>query len=88
VVRSGLPALPWPCLTVGSPILIEAGPLAGIEGIALDVDRKFRLVVSVPLLQRSVAVEIAREWARPLPPRVACQATQSDQKLRRFATVA
>src|SRR5580698_3809976 len=27
VVRSGLPALPWPCLTVGSRVLIEAGPL-------------------------------------------------------------
>ena len=65
VIRSGLAAMPWPCLTVGSRILIERGPLAGLEGIALDVDRKYRLIVSVPLLQRSVAVEIDRGWARP-----------------------
>lgn len=88
VVRSGLPAMPWPCLTVGSRILIEAGPLAGIEGIALDVDRKYRLLVSVPLLQRSVAVEIDREWARPLPSRVPCRVAPTDHKLRSFATVA
>jgi len=69
VIRSGLPAQPWPCLTVGSRILIERGPLAGVEGIALNVDKKYRLVVSVPLLQRSVAVEIDREWARPIPER-------------------
>jgi transcription antitermination factor NusG len=88
VVRSSLPALPWPCLTVGSRVLIEAGPLAGIEGIALDVDRKYRLVVSVPLLQRSVAVEIDREWARPLPPRIPSQAAQPEERLRRFVNVA
>lgn len=66
VVRSGLPAQPWPCLTVGSRVFIERGPLAGVEGIALNVDKKYRLVVSVSLLQRSVAVEIEREWARPI----------------------
>jgi transcription antitermination factor NusG len=66
IVRSGLPAQPWPCLTVGSRVLIERGPLAGVEGIALNVDKKYRLVVSVPLLQRSVAVEIDRDWARPI----------------------
>jgi transcription antitermination factor NusG len=54
-------------LTVGSRVLIERGPLAGVEGIALNVDKKYRLVVSVPLLQRSVAVEIDRDWARPIP---------------------
>jgi transcription antitermination factor NusG len=88
VVRSGLPAMPWPGLTAGSRILIEAGPLAGMEGIALDVDRKYRLLVSVPLLQRSVAVEIDREWVRPLPSRVPCQIPPADQGLRSLATVA
>lgn len=66
ILRSGLPAQPWPCLTVGSRIFIERGPLAGLEGIALNVDKAFRLVVSVPLLQRSVAVEIERDWIRPI----------------------
>lgn len=66
VVRSGLPSLPWPCLSAGSLVLIEEGPLAGVEGVVLDVDKKYRLIVSVPLLQRAVAVEIQREWVRPL----------------------
>jgi transcription antitermination factor NusG len=67
VVHSGLPILPWPRLTVGTRVVIEKGPLKGIEGVTLDVDRKFRLLVSVALLQRSVSVEIDRDWARPLP---------------------
>jgi transcription antitermination factor NusG len=46
--------------------LIEHGPLAGVEGIVLDTDKKCRLIVSVSMLQRSVAVEIEREWVRPL----------------------
>ena len=71
VIRSGLPTQPWPFLTAGSLVLIEHGPLAGLEGVALDVEKKFRLVVSVSLLQRSVAVEIDRSWVRPIAARVA-----------------
>jgi transcription antitermination factor NusG len=66
IVRSGLAALPWPSLAAGQRILIERGPLAGLEGVALDINKKFRLVVSVPLLQRSVTVEIERSWIRPI----------------------
>jgi transcription antitermination factor NusG len=66
VVSSGLPALPWPLLSVGSKVVIEKGPLAGIEGITLNVDKGYRLIVSIPLLQRAVSVEIDREWARPV----------------------
>lgn len=66
IVRSGLPVEPWKNLTVGSRVLIEAGPLAGLEGIALSLDKKFRIVVSVPLLQRSVGIEVDRTWVRAL----------------------
>jgi transcription antitermination factor NusG len=66
VIGSGLHAQPWPQLAVGSKVLIHRGPLAGLEGITLDVDKKYRLIVSVPLLQRSVAVEIERGWVRPI----------------------
>lgn len=69
IIQSGLPALPCPFLTVGEPIVIERGPLAGLEGIVLHADKKLRLVVSVLLLQRSVAVEIERDWIRQLSPR-------------------
>ena len=67
VLRSGLAAQPWPFLGVGSRVYIERGPLAGLEGIVTDADKVYRLIVSVSLLQRSVAVEIDREWARPIP---------------------
>jgi transcription antitermination factor NusG len=82
VVRSGLPAVPWRCITVGTRILIEGGPLAGMEGVALDVGRKYSLVVSVPLLQRSVAVQIDREWARPIPDRIGPGAVALSERAR------
>ena len=65
ILRSGLAAQPWPFLDVGARVYIERGPLAGIEGIITNIDKNWRLVVSVSLLQRSVAVKIERDWARP-----------------------
>ena len=88
VVRSGLPAMPWPCLTVGSRVWIEKGPLAGLEGIALNVDRQYRLIVSVPLLQRAVAVELEREWARPILPGAGYRAVPMSERLQRTVAVA
>ena len=67
ILRSGLAAQPWPFLRVGSKVYVERGPLAGVEGIITNTDKVYRLIVSVSLLQRSVAVEIDREWARPIP---------------------
>jgi transcription antitermination factor NusG len=66
VLRSGLPVMPWPCITAGSRVLIEGGPLAGLEGVVLHSEKKFRLVISVTILQRAVSVEIDRDWIRPL----------------------
>ena len=70
ILCSGLLAQPWPFLRVGSKVYLEGGPLAGVEGIITNTDKVYRLVVSVSLLQRSVAVEINREWARPIPDRM------------------
>jgi transcription antitermination factor NusG len=66
VLRSGLAAQPWPFLGLGSKVYLENGPLAGLEGIITNDDKIDRLVVSVSLLQRSVAVEIDRGWVRPV----------------------
>jgi transcription antitermination factor NusG len=66
VVASGLPACPWPFLECGDAIQITQGPLRGLEGILVRSDRHERLVVSVRLLQRSVAVDIHRDWVRPV----------------------
>jgi transcription antitermination factor NusG len=65
-VRSGLGAAPWPFLQVGQRIRVEYGPLAGLEGFLVNFRNQHRLVVSLSLLMRSVAVEIERDWVRPL----------------------
>jgi transcription antitermination factor NusG len=64
IISSGLAAQPWPFVRVGDAVVIEEGPLRGIEGIVIEVTKRYRLVASVTLLQRSVAVEIDREWVR------------------------
>lgn len=65
-VQSGLPRQPWPFLQVGDRVKVAAGPLSGIEGILLSFKGRKRLVLSVTLLQRSVAVEIDEDGVLPL----------------------
>lgn len=58
IVHSGFPKRPWPFLQVGHRVRITSGPLRGVEGILSEVRGDHRLVVSVELLRRSVAVEL------------------------------
>ncbi len=67
-VTSGLPIEPWPFLKVGESVVVERGSLAGLEGILVEIKNRFRLVVSLTLLQRSVAVELDRDCVRALAP--------------------
>jgi transcription antitermination factor NusG len=62
VGRSGLPTMPWPYMQVGHTVRIEEGPLRGLTGIVFKIKSGMKLVLSVSLLQRSVAVEIDRRW--------------------------
>jgi transcription antitermination factor NusG len=56
---------PWPYLTEGQAVRIEVGPLAGVEGLVVRSEHgNPRVVVSVTLLQRSVATEVERGWLR------------------------
>ena len=61
VLRSGLPTEPCPFLREGQPVRIRSGSLEGQEGILLKKKNKWRLIVSITMLQRSVSVEIDRE---------------------------
>jgi len=65
-VRSGYATRPSPFLQIGHKVRIEHGPLCGIEGILTGFRGHHRLVLSITLLQRSVAVEINGESVRPL----------------------
>jgi transcription antitermination factor NusG len=58
LVASGVPNEPWPFLAVGDRVRIESGPLRDLVGILVKFKGDHRLVLSVTLLQRSVAVEI------------------------------
>lgn len=58
LVESGLPLTPSSYFREGQPVRINQGVLEGVEGTLVKVKGRSRFVVSVPLLQRSVAVEI------------------------------
>ena len=49
-------------LVKGQKVTMVGGPLFGLSGQLMEVRNSLRLVLSVELLQRSVLVEIEREW--------------------------
>lgn len=75
-VKSGLPNRPWPFLQVGQRVKIEYGPLCGVEGILLCFRGHQRLVLSVSLLQRSVAVHVDEAWIKPMSSSIGLAAAQ------------
>jgi transcription antitermination factor NusG len=62
IMRSGLSqslrAEPHPFLTVGRHVRITGGPFAGLEGMLRRKKSRMRVVVSLGLIQRSVAVDV------------------------------
>lgn len=65
-VHSGLLTEPWPFLEIGQRVRLDDGPLTGLEGILVGTSKQQRIVVSITLLKRSVAVAIERHWVTPL----------------------
>jgi transcription antitermination factor NusG len=61
MLRSGCPVGPWPLMQAGQRVRIERGALSGMEGFLVREKSVVRVVISIELLQRSVAVEIDRE---------------------------
>jgi transcription antitermination factor NusG len=61
---SSLPVMSWPYLETGRMERLEGGPLAGMTGIAIKLKSGMKLVLSVSLLRRSVAIEIDRNWLK------------------------
>lgn len=62
IVKSRLAVSPYPFMRIGDRVQIRSGPLCGLEGILLEMRQRHRLIVSVTLLQRSVAVDIDSAW--------------------------
>jgi transcription antitermination factor NusG len=62
----GVHAEPHPYLKVGRKVRVLSGPLSGVEGILVRRKEKFRVVLSVHLIQRSVAVEVEESEIAPV----------------------
>ena len=61
MLQSGLPVGPHAYLRDGERVRINKGPLKGVDGLLVRSKSNLKVVVSVELLQRSVAVELDRE---------------------------
>ncbi len=66
IVRAGREVQPWPYLRVGQRVRIRGGALDGVEGLLLKLKNETRLIVSITLLQRSVAAEVDRDSIEPI----------------------
>ncbi len=66
IVLAGANAEPCPYVHVGQRVRVDRGTFSGVEGILVAVKKPARLVVSVTLLQRSIAVEVDEAWVTPI----------------------
>src|SRR5712691_8918923 len=57
-VANGARVEPHPYLKLGRRVRVRSGPLAGTEGILVRKKERLRVVVSIDLIMRSVAVEV------------------------------
>jgi len=65
-LSSDMPKQPWPYLEIGQRVQVIYGNLTGLEGILVNVKGNHRVVLSVTLLQRSVAMEVETSWLSPV----------------------
>jgi len=77
-LRAGLAARnaqPHPFLKVGEHARIRRGALAGMEGIVLRSKSNLRVVISLDLIMKSVAVEVDWDELEPIANPVPCGAS-------------
>src|SRR5258708_14223157 len=79
-LASELPNPPWPYLEMGERVRVNYGSLNNLEGILINFKGSHRIVLSVTLLQRSVAMEIDLAWVTPV------QETRTTPRLLRGST--
>ncbi|MDP9340328.1 MAG: UpxY family transcription antiterminator [Acidobacteriota bacterium] len=65
-MRSEVASEPWPYLKTGERVTVNRGRLSGLEGILVNFKGNHRVVLSVTLLQRSLALEVDLDWVTPL----------------------
>lgn len=73
-VHAGLLTEACPFLEIGERVRLEDGPLSGVEGIVIGDAKNQRIVISITLLRRSVAIAVERHWVAPASRRCRRQA--------------
>jgi transcription antitermination factor NusG len=66
VMQTGMAVTPEEGLQSGALVLIESGPLAGMEGRIIKRGKNWRFFVEVDFLRRGVSVEVEGWTLRPL----------------------
>lgn len=66
LTSEAVPLMPWPFLRIGQRVRVREGPLMGLEGILVREKAAYRVVVSIEMLHRGVAVELEREQLEPV----------------------
>jgi transcription antitermination factor NusG len=74
LVETRLRVEPHPFLKVGDRVQVKSGPLAGFGGILVRKKNQYRLVLSVDLLQQSVAAEVDAHQVERVPEARRCAA--------------
>ncbi|HKF49528.1 MAG TPA: transcription termination/antitermination NusG family protein [Terracidiphilus sp.] len=72
-IASGLMLQPVPYVNIGDFVYIAEGPLKGVSGTIQRIKNEQRLIISISMLQRSVAVEfdigqVCRQGVQGWPP--------------------
>jgi transcription antitermination factor NusG len=58
VLSNGIPFMPYPYLNVGSRVRIRGGSLDGVRGILVAKNEDLSLLVSVEIIQRTLAIRV------------------------------
>jgi transcription antitermination factor NusG len=59
ILQQGVPFTPYPYLSVNQRVRIRGGCLDGVEGVLLAKNADQSLIVSIDLIQRSVAIRVS-----------------------------
>jgi transcription antitermination factor NusG len=62
IIASGVRTEPLSEAHPGDAVRITSGPLRGVEGFLVEMNKRRQFIVSVSILHRSALVELKREW--------------------------
>jgi len=68
IVSSRLQFQAIPYLSAGDPIVLTGGPLSGVKGSFMASKKGGHLIVSLPLINRSLSVAVQAEWVARCEP--------------------